>query len=86
MHELYFVGMDIVEETRTLVDFTTITCTNGMTENELNAYKLGIKNTLAALKGVLNVDSSNECAVNINGMDIPTELTIDELETLFVDN
>lgn len=86
MDELFFVGMDIVEETKTLVDFTTITCTNGMTENELSAYKLGIKNTLEALKGVLYVDTINECVVNVNGMDIPTELTIDDLETLFVDN
>lgn len=86
MNELFFVGVDIVEETRTLVDFTTITCTNGMTESELSAYKLGIKNTLEALKGVLYVDTANECVVNINGMDIPTELTIDELETLFIDN
>lgn len=86
MDELFFVGVDIVEETKTLVDFTTITCTNGMTESELSAYKLGIKNTIEALKGVLFVDCANECVVNVSGMDIPTELTIDDLETLFIDN
>ena len=85
MGELFFVGTDIVKETKQLVDFTMITCTNGMTENELDAYKLGIKNTLEALKGVLYVDATNELVINIDGMDIPTELTIDDLETYFLD-
>ena len=78
MNELYFIGMDIIEEVKTLSDFTTITCTDGMTDNELNAYKLGIKNTLSALKTLLNED--NMPVVNIAGLDIATELTIDELE------
>jgi hypothetical protein len=78
MNELYFMGMDIVEETKTLVDFTTITCTNGMTDNELRAYKLGITNTISALKSV--VRDNNMTVVNIDGLEIPTELSIDELE------
>ena len=85
MDELFFVGTDIVKETKHLVDCTTITCTGGMAENELDAYRLGIKNTLEALKGVLYVDTSNEFVININGMDIPTEFTIDDLETYFLD-
>ena len=78
MNELYFLGMDIVEETKTLVDFTTITCTNDMTDNELMAYKLGITNALSALKAVLQDD--NMVVINIDGLEIPTELSIDELE------
>lgn len=78
MNELYFLGMDIVEETKTLVDFTEITCTNGMTENELAAYKMGIKNTISALKSVLN--DNDLLVININGLEIPTELSIEELE------
>ncbi len=78
MNELYFLGMDITEETKALVDFTTITCTDGMTENELEAYKLGIKNTLSALKAVLNNDDMP--VINICGLDIQTELSIDDLE------
>lgn len=78
MNELYFVGMDIVEEVKILSDFTTITCTDGMTDNELSAYKLGIKNTISALKTLLNEDGVP--VVNIVGLDAATELTIDELE------
>ena len=78
MNELYFLGMDIVEETKTLVDFTEITCTNGMAENELAAYSMGVKNTISALKSVLN--DNDLPVININGLEIPTELSIEELE------
>ena len=78
MNELYFVGMDILEETKTLVDFTTITCTDGMTDSELKAYQLGIKNTISALKTVLTDDEM--MVINIPGLDIQTEFSIDEVE------
>lgn len=81
MNELYFVGMDIVEETKTLVDFTVLTCTDGMTDNELRAYNLGIKNTISALNAVLTNDRMP--AINIPGLDIQTELYIDEVEEYF---
>lgn len=85
MNELFFIGTDILEETKRLSEFATITCTDGMTENELNAYKLGVKNTLEALKAVLYVDNANECVVNINGMEIPTELTIEDLQEYYTE-
>jgi hypothetical protein len=85
MNELYFLGMDIAEETKTLVDFTTITCTNGMTENELKAYKLGITNTISALKSVIEHEYGI-AVVNIEGLELPTELSIDEVEEYFLDN
>lgn len=78
MNGPYFIGIDIVEETKTLVDFTISTCTNGMTDGELMAYKLGIKNTVSALKAVLT--DEDMIAVNIPGLDIPTELDIYEIE------
>lgn len=79
MNELYFLGMDIVEETRTISKFTAILCTDGMTENELQAYNLGIENALSALKSV--IERENEMmVVNIDGLDVPTELTVDELQ------
>lgn len=82
MNELYFLGMDIVEETKTLVDFTTATCTNGMTENELKAYKMGIDNTVSALKAVLQSDDM--AVVNIEGFEVPTELSVDEVEEYYI--
>ena len=78
MNELYFIGMDIIEEVKTLSGLTEITCTNGMTESELNAYKLGIKNTISALEALLDEDGMH--VVNISGLDTATELTVDELE------
>lgn len=81
MNELYFLGMDIVEEVKSMVDATTLACTYGMTENELKAYKLGAQNVLSALDAAIY---DNELVViNINGMEMPTELSVDELEEFF---
>ena len=82
MNELYFLGMDIVEETRAISKFSTIICTDGMTENELKAYELGIENVLSALKSVIATNGAMS-AINIEGLDAPTELTIDELQEYY---
>ena len=79
MNELYFLGMDIVEETRNISKFSEIICTDGMTESELKAYQMGIENTLSALKVSLETEG-NLVAINIEGLDTPTELTVDELQ------
>ena len=81
MNEVYFLGIDIVEEVKSMVDVITSTCTNGMTENELKAYELGIKNMLSVLE--TTIYDSDLPVVNINGMDTPTELSVDELECFF---
>lgn len=81
MNELYFLGMDIATETKKLMNITTIAFTDGMTESELRAYKLGVENTISALKAVMEEDEV--VVVNINGMDIPTELTVEELENIY---
>lgn len=80
MNELYFLGMDIADETKALVEFSTITCTDGMTDVELGAYKMGIANTLSALKAVLDDDA---IVVNIAGMEIATELSVYDLENYY---
>ena len=79
MDELFFIGMDVVEETKNLVNTTLAACTNGMTESELQAYNMGIKNTLSALKGIMSVDTSNEFVINIDGLETPTEFDSDDL-------
>lgn len=79
MNELYFLGMDIVEETRNISKFSEIICTDGMTESELKAYQMGIENTLSALKVSLETEC-NLVVINIEGLDTPTELTVDELQ------
>ena len=83
MNELYFLGMDIVEETRNISKFSEIICTDGMTENELKAYELGIENALSALKSVVAMDGEMT-VINIEGLDTPTELTVDELQEYYL--
>lgn len=82
MHELYFLGMDIINETRTISRLTATLCTDGMTENELNAYNLGVENVLSALKAVLETEH-NVVTVHIDEFDIPTELTFEELQEYY---
>lgn len=78
MNELYFLGMDVPEETKYMIDLATITCTDSMTDSELKAYKMGVENTISALKSILENDGVP--VININGLEAPTELSIDELE------
>lgn len=82
MNELYFLGMDIVEEVRSISKFSTIICTDGMTESELKAYELGIENALSALKSVIATEGGMT-VINIDGLDVPTELTVDELQEYY---
>lgn len=82
MNELYFLGMDIVEETKTLVNFSSILSTDGMTDSELKAYKMGIENTLSALQGMLQ-NNDDMAVINIDGLEIPTEISADELEEYY---
>ncbi len=84
MNELYFLGMDIAKETKSIIDSTSVVCTNGMTESELKAYKLGIANTISALKAVIGHED-DMAVINIDGIEIPTELSLDELANYFFD-
>lgn len=79
MNELYFLGMDIVEEVKNILNVSEILCTNGMTDVELGAYKMGIANALSALESVIEEDGMP--VINMKGMEVPTELSIDDLET-----
>ena len=81
MNELYIRGMDIVEEVKNIIRLSEVICTNGMTESEMVAYKLGVQNTLSALEATIREDDIP--AVDMVGLEIPTELSIDELETYY---
>lgn len=83
MNELYFLGTDVVVEVKDLMKFTTITATDGMAENELKAYNLGIDHTITALKAVLNGEGLP--VVHITGLEVPTELSIEEVAECFED-
>lgn len=77
MNELCFLGTDIVVEVKDLIRLMTITMTDDMDENELKAYHLGIGHTIDALKSVL--DGNGLPVVNIAGLEVPTELSIEEV-------
>lgn len=79
MDELFFVGMDIVKETKNIINAATSDCTRGMTDNELQAYNLGITNTLSVLNSVVYTGCENEFVLHINGVATPTEFTHDDL-------
>ena len=79
MNELYFIGMDIVEESKILLDFEDDIITTGMTDDELSAYRMGVKNTLSALKTVLETENK-QFVVHIPGIEIQEEFDIMDLE------
>ena len=79
MNSLYFIGMDIAEETKSIVSSAESKITNGMKESELKAYRLGVANTISVLKAILEPSIENEFVLNINGIETPTEFDNDEL-------
>lgn len=81
MNEVYFLGMDIVEEVKNIIKLSTVLCTDGMTENELKAYQMGVENTLSALDAAIR--ENDIPVVDMSGMEIPTELSVDELENYY---
>ena len=81
MSELYFLGVDMVEEIKNFMHLSEIMCTDGMNENELKAYHMGVENTLSALKAI--VDETDLPIININGLEIQTELSIEDLEDYY---
>ena len=82
MNELYFLGMDIIEETKNFLKLSQLLCTDGMTENELKAYNMGIENVLSALSSM--IEESDLPVLNINGLEIQTELSIDDIEEYYL--
>ena len=84
MDELFFTGMDIVSETRKLVESVTDSVCRGMTDSEKEAYLGGIANTLSALQTMLEIDCDGEPIVYIPGIECPEEMSIEELEERFL--
>ena len=76
LSELIFVGMDIPEEAKKLLDQCP-SCTDGMTDSELKAYEMGIKNALWAVKTVLELDES--IVFHDPELSVMTEFDIDDL-------
>ena len=76
LSELIFVGMNVPEEARKIMDQLP-SCTNGMTDSELKAYEMGIKNALWAVKTVLELDE--HVAFHDHELSVMTDFDIDDL-------
>lgn len=76
LSELIFTGMDVPSEAQKLMNQMP-SCTDGMTDSELKAYEMGIKNALWAVKTVLEID---ECVVfHDPELSVMTEFDLDDL-------
>jgi hypothetical protein len=81
MNELYFLGMDITAEVKELMRLMEIVGVDGMSESELKAYRLGVDHVMTALKSTL--DNSDTAIIHIDDMEIPTELSVDEVAAYY---
>lgn len=84
MNELFFTGMDILEQTRKLVESATDDVCRGLTDFEKKIYLGGVANTLSALKCLLEIDCDGEPIVYIPGIVGTEEMALEELEEIFL--
>jgi len=84
MDELFFTGMDILEQTRKLVDKATESVCRNLTDSEKEIYLGGVANTLSALQCMLEVDCDGEPIVYIPGIEGLEEMSIEDLEERFL--
>lgn len=83
MNELIFNGMDIPDQVTKLLNKVENQIYNEMNESEKIAFKLGVGNTLAILRTLLEMDE--EPVVHIPGLNGMEEMDIAELEERFLD-
>ena len=77
--ELLVMGGNIPEDVNSIVN--SHDCTNGMTDSERKAYKMGISNTLGVLKALL--EQTPYIMVHTTNPDYYGELDIDEFIELY---
>lgn len=85
MNELYFLVMNIPEETKDIVYNLSSTICKEMSELEQQAYYLGIENTISVLKNILEQDK-NSIVINNSDIETSEEMDIDELTMLFCED
>lgn len=82
MNELIFNGMDIPQEVSKLLKTVVNQVCNGMNESEKTAFNLGVGNTMAILRTLLEMDE--EPVVHIKDLEEIEEMDIAELEKRFL--
>ena len=83
MNELIFNGMDIPDQVVEYLKKVENAICCEMNEPEKTAFKLGVGNTLAILRTLLEMDE--EPVVHIPGLNGMEEMDIAELEERFLD-
>lgn len=79
MKDIIFLGMDICKEMSEIT--SQLLCKNecdGMNDDQLAAYKMGIKNTLSLLHSTIETDN-NHAVINIIGLNDVEEFYIEDL-------
>jgi hypothetical protein len=82
MNELLFNAMDIPNEVEKFLKRYVNKLCNGMNESEKTAFNLGVGNTVAILRTLLEMDE--EPVVHIPGLGDIEEMDIKELEERFL--
>ena len=76
LQDIFFTGMNVPEEAQKLMNQMP-SCTDGMTDSELKAYEMGIKNALWAVKTVLELDE--HIVFHDSELSVMTEFDLDDL-------
>lgn len=77
LQDILLTGMDIPKEVGLLLHAVEASTVNGMTTSEYKAYKMGVENTLSAIKTIL--DQDDHVVFHLEGHDCIEEFDIDGL-------
>lgn len=75
-----FTIMNVYKEANQILEANEGVITEGMTDTELAAYRLGIVNMTSLLKSLLNDDEN--FVVHHPGYDVPTEADIGDIKRI----
>lgn len=85
MNEIMFIGLDILEEVKKMLDEADEKICKNMSPDEKDVYDFGVVTALSALKAVLTSNQEdNEVFVHIPGQDIQEEFDYEDLSQLIL--
>ena len=77
LRDILLTGMDIPKEVGHWLHSVEVSTVNGMSASERKAYKMGVENTLSAMKSLLNQDE--HIVFHLKNHDCIEEFDLDEL-------
>jgi hypothetical protein len=83
MDELIFSAMDVPDEVEKTLNKVMHKICCEMNDSEKRAFDYGVNTTLAILRSLLELDE--EPAVHVSGLNELQEMTLEELEGIFLD-